>query len=165
MSAISANACNAERTINPAVAKLDFSTVHRKLMDDGEGLGWTLEQCNDADRDYRRFLSLLLEYPSLKLVPTTIIDSFWHFHILDTRKYFADTYSLFGSYLHHDPNMGLEGIEDKKRLAQAFELTKSLYEARFGVSMGNDLQRCGGNCRSCGGRVGEEALQSASRSN
>jgi hypothetical protein len=43
-------------------------------MDPLEGEGWTTGQCEEAEREYRRFLTLLLLYPDRPIVPTAVMD-------------------------------------------------------------------------------------------
>lgn len=131
------------------VESLDLCSVRKKLMDLDEGVGWTHEQCIAAEREYRRFLVLLLKYRDRSIVPNEIMDTFWHFHILDTRSYHRDTQLLFGRYLHHDPYFGIGSTEAHAELIAAFEETQSLYEANFGSRMQEEQSSCNAGCRSC----------------
>jgi hypothetical protein len=62
------------------------------------------------------------------------VDTFWHYHILDTRKYAADCQAVFGQFLHHFPYSGLRGNEDAAAHEAACERMRVLYEETFGVS-------------------------------
>jgi hypothetical protein len=59
------------------------------------------------------------------------VDTFWHFHILDTVKYAADCERVFGYFLHHNPYIGLRGGGDEEVLRQYGERMRELYEATF----------------------------------
>lgn len=119
------------RGIDPNVAALDLSMVKMKLADPEEGKGWSAEQCDDAEVEYKRFLTLNLLYPR-SIVPTTVMDTMWHYHILDTRAYHRDSERIFGGYFHHFPYFGMRGAEDEQNLARSFENTSQLYEKTFG---------------------------------
>ena len=49
--------------IDPNIANLDLEMVKMKLMDTEEGLGWTAEQCEIAEVEYKRFLHLNKKFP------------------------------------------------------------------------------------------------------
>ncbi|MEK7148414.1 MAG: hypothetical protein AAB770_00685 [Patescibacteria group bacterium] len=114
-----------------AIDQLDLGPIKVKLMrEDGEN--WSLEQVNMAEKWYKRFLFLNLMHPSLSIVPTKVIDTFWHYHILDTMKYAKDCQNVFGYFLHHFPYFGMRGDEDAKNLDDAFANTKDLFHREFG---------------------------------
>ena len=114
---------------------LDLDPIKVKLTDPTHGEGWSHEKVERVAIQYRRFLTLIRENPNAAIVPTEAIDDFWHYHILDTSKYAEDCNEYFGYFVHHFPYLGLRGDDDVKRLEDAFENTKSLYEARFGESL------------------------------
>jgi hypothetical protein len=128
---------------------LNFSMIKMKLGHQEDGVGWNNEECNIAEMQYKRFLTLLKLYPSKSIVPNKTMDTFWHYHILDTRKYHKDSSNIFGEYLHHFPYFGLRGDEDKQNLNDAFEETKVLFRLHFGFEMNSTNSTCdqgGGNC-------------------
>lgn len=124
------------------IDKIDFTMIKRKLQDTDEGQGWSAEQCEEAEEEYKRFLSLKREYPDKEIVPNKIVDLFWHQHILDTEKYAKDCETIFGSFMHHYPYFGMNGEEDAQNLVDAFEETKELYEYHFGVVYAGQPKRC-----------------------
>ena len=135
--------------VHPQVAEIDLSMVKMKIQDADEGLGWTEQECEDAELEYKRFLTLNIMYPRA-IVPNTVMDNFWHYHILDTRAYHSDSEKVFGGYFHHFPYFGMRGEEDEKELIKAFERTKVLYEEAFGEPM---LREGQSNCwHDCQGR-------------
>ena len=66
---------------------LDLEPIFIKAMDAEEGHGWTFDFACRVAQEYRRFLVLCLEHPSEPVVPSSLVDDFWHLHILDTQKY------------------------------------------------------------------------------
>ena len=123
--------------IDPTVAAIDLEMVKMKLRQPSEEVNWTEEQSEDAEVEYKRYLTLCLHYPypRFSVVPNKIMDTMWHYHILDTRAYHRDCERVFGGYVHHYPYFGLRGKEDAQRLKETFEETKKLYEREFGEPM------------------------------
>ena len=123
------------RGVEPAIAEIDLSMVKMKLRDQDEGKGWTIEECETAELEYKRYLTLNFRYEDRAIVPTKQIDDFWHYHILDTRAYHRDCQRVFGEYFHHFPYFGMRGDEDEENLKNSFFETVDLYEREFGESM------------------------------
>ncbi len=131
------------------ILTLDLSMIKMKIMDSEDGLGWTYSQCEEAEYEYKRFLLLIYRNPQTGIVPNKIMDKFWHFHILDTRKYYADCKEIFGKLIHHFPYLGMRGEQDKQNLISSFNRTKLLYQTTFGDIMDKNFAFCdsgGGNC-------------------
>lgn len=120
--------------ISPEVAKLDFKGLKWKLSESSEA-EMSPETCDLAEREYRRFLTLKARYPHAILVPSKLMDKFWHAHILDTAAYARDCENLFGRFMHHFPYFGIYGEDDKKDLDDSFAKTDALYQSEFGESM------------------------------
>jgi hypothetical protein len=125
---------NSSAKLDPRVASLDLSMIRKKIVAEKE-LGWTSNQCRSAEREYKRFLTLVFRHRDCAIVPNKIMDAFWHYHILDTEKYAVDTKAVFRKFLHHFPYFGLRGRKDREALAAAFEKTKTLYRQEFGRDM------------------------------
>lgn len=92
----------------------------------------------EADRRaglYRQYMALNLMYPHEPIVPTREIDSMWHQHILDTRKYAEDCEQLYGFFLHHFPYFGLRGVEDEKNWVNQGQITYELFLKHFGINL------------------------------
>ena len=126
-----------DKGIDRDIATVDLEMVKMKLAEPKEGIGWNAEQCADAEIEYKRYLTLCRKFPHphYAVVPNKIMDTMWHYHILDTRAYCRDCDNLFGGYFHHFPYFGLRGEEDEKQLEQSFETTKLLYQKTFGESL------------------------------
>lgn len=129
------------------IEALDLSMIKRKLQDPEEGLGWSAEECEEVEVEYKRYLTLKRAYPEQEIVPNQQVDKFWHYHILDTQKYAEDCQVLFGYFLHHYPYFGMNGPEDEQALANAFAETAALYEAHFGAGYAASAARCRTQCK------------------
>lgn len=114
-----------------AIAELDLEPIKFKLM---HKEGWTPEQAEAVEREYRRFLFLMKIYPQDAAAPLEDVDTFWHYHILDTMKYARDCETVFGYFLHHFPYVGLCAEAGPDVLEQMGERMRELYEVTFGQS-------------------------------
>ncbi len=135
------------------IQALDLEPIMVKLMDPAEGEGWTLEQARETEVWYKRFLYLNAVYPDRSIVPTHAIDSFWHYHILDTLKYAEDCQIVFGYFLHHFPYFGMRGDEDRQNLLDASEQTWNLFREHFNEDpavLHGDMSKC---VKSCTGKT------------
>jgi hypothetical protein len=113
-------------------AALDLEPIKVKLMHQESGEGWSLERANAAEFEYRRFLYLMKKFPQEQAAPSMEVDTFWHYHILDTLKYAEDCQAAFGYFLHHFPYMGLRGEDDLVAHQRVGERMRTLYEETFG---------------------------------
>ena len=116
------------------ISALDFESIKVKLMHKESGEAWSLEHANAMEIEYRRFLYLMKAFPSEQTAPLEDVDTFWHYHILDTMKYARDCEAVFGYFLHHYPYLGMVGENGLEILEQAGDRTRDLYEATFGES-------------------------------
>ncbi|HZV64023.1 MAG TPA: hypothetical protein VFG03_03815 [Telluria sp.] len=117
-----------------AVSDLDLEPIKAKLMHVESGEGWSLEQVNAVEPAYRRFLCLMQLHPNEQIAPLVDVDTFWHYHILDTAKYAADCEQAFGYFLHHYPYLGMGSEEDAAQRQAAADRMCALYEQTFGDS-------------------------------
>lgn len=122
------------------IEALNLDPIKIKLMDSSSGKGWSRHQCDVVEKWYKRFLTLNFQYPEKTIVPTHEIDEFWHYHILDTRKYAEDCQNVFGSFFHHFPYFGMRDEEDSKNHKEAVNNTKNLFLCEFGESL-DELRR------------------------
>ena len=105
----------------------------RCKMNDTPELGLDGEEVEIAVEEYRRFLVLKMENPSVKLAPTGLMDKAWHTHILDTKRYAEDCEAMFGRFLHHHPSYkGVESGDREDVRTRATEMMGALYSERFG---------------------------------
>jgi hypothetical protein len=124
-------AMNANDLFN-AVTQLDLEPIKMKLMHVASGEGWSQEKANAVEKEYRRFLCLMKMYPDEDTAPQVDVDTFWHYHILDTMKYAVDCEQVFGYFLHHYPYVGMRGEEDDQFRLDSGDRMRELYEATFG---------------------------------
>ena len=123
-----------QKGIDPKIASIDLSMVKMKLQDQDEGLGWTADECELAEIEYKRYLQLCMVYGK-GIVPTKRMDNMWHYHILDTIAYHSDCNEVFGFYLHHFPYFGMRGAQDAQNLENSFYVTQQKYFDLFGEPM------------------------------
>ena len=120
---------------------LDLNPIKTKLMHEASGEGWSEARTNAVETEYRRFLFLMKKYPDAGASPTVDVDTFWHYHILDTMKYARDCEAVFGFFLHHYPYVGIAAGTEGEHV-QAGERMRALYEAEFGVVVRGDAAFC-----------------------
>ena len=116
------------------IAALDLDPIKVKLMHVESGEGWSLEKANAVEHEYRRFLYLMKAYPNEQTAPLMDVDTFWHYHILDTQKYAVDCQEVFGFFLHHFPYIGLRGEDDLIAHERLGKRMAEIYEETFGES-------------------------------
>ena len=116
------------------ISALDLNPIKVKLMHKESGEGWTMEKADAMETEYRRFLYLMKAFPNEQTAPLVDVDTFWHYHILDTMKYARDCEQAFGYFLHHCPYIGLEGEDGAEVQGQAGDRMRELYESTFGES-------------------------------
>ncbi|SHH18274.1 glycine-rich domain-containing protein-like [Massilia sp. CF038] len=115
-----------------AIAALDLEPIKTKLMHVASGEGWSQARADAIETEYRRFLYLMHAFPQEETAPTVDVDTFWHYHILDTMKYATDCDQVFGYFLHHYPYLGVHGESDAGAEQRGGERMRELYEATFG---------------------------------
>lgn len=116
-----------------AISDLDLDPIKTKLMHVESGEGWSAARANTVETEYRRFLCLMKVFPHEQTAPLVDVDTFWHYHILDTMKYAADCERAFGYFLHHYPYLGMGAGDDAQRHAGGERMCE-LYEQIFGES-------------------------------
>jgi hypothetical protein len=135
-----------------AVMQLDLTPIKTKLMHIASGEGWSLEKANAVEKEYRRFLCLMKLFPEEDTAPLVDVDTFWHYHILDTRKYAADCEKVFGCFLHHHPYVGMDGSEEDEQFRlDSGDRMRTLYEAVFGEAYPGSVDAPAQNASYCGG--------------
>src|SRR3569833_1443388 len=96
----------------PEIKALDLAPI--SFIAAGE-YGWALEKTEAAELEYRAFLQAIHDHPNEELAPSKDCDLYWHMHVLDTRRFWADCMQIFGRFIHHFPYSGLHGSEDLKQ--------------------------------------------------
>ena len=116
-----------------AFEALDLTPIKMKLMHVESGEGWSEVRANAVEAEYRRYLFLMKKYPDEQASPTVDVDTFWHYHILDTMKYARDCEQVFGYFLHHYPYVGIGEQAVEGEQVRAGERMRELYAAEFGA--------------------------------
>lgn len=124
-----------------AFEALDLNPIKTKLMHAASGEGWSEMHTDAVETQYRRFLFLMKKYPDAGASPSVDVDTFWHYHILDTMKYARDCEAAFGFFLHHYPYVGIAAGSGSEHV-EAGERMRALYEAEFGVLVKGDAAFC-----------------------
>lgn len=158
-----------------AIAAIDLNPIKFKLIQQASGEGWSQERADAIAIEYRRFLYLQHVHPGEVSSPTEDVDTFWHYHILDTRKYADDCDKAFGYFMHHYPYLGLLEGDAEDLSVKAAERTRELYEATFGEAYiraetyGTQAAQAGtmrdllARCQQCGAARPAEAKTYAAR--
>ena len=93
--------------LHPKVESLDLERFSWKILNDKNRSKSISQVLVDiSEKEYRRFLTLKVENPDVRLTPTPLMDLFWHAHILDTISYAEDCEKILGGFMHHVPNFG-----------------------------------------------------------
>jgi hypothetical protein len=160
METLTKSKCKDPSQIMKDLQELDLDCIKIKLMlmqKKETGRHWTMDKINKVCGMYKNFLYLAATEED-SVVPTSDIDEFWHVHILDTQKYYADCERIFGNFIHHFPYFGIRSDGDGEELEEAFKKTCGLYKDAFGEkytqSSGNEspCSHCKDvRCRTCKG--------------
>lgn len=127
-----------------SIERLDLSAIKKKLMHRESGENWPAERADAVEKEYKRFLYLMKTFPTESTAPSVDVDTFWHYHILDTQKYAADCEHVFGYFLHHYPYIGMEGRADDEQVHEAAaSRMRDIYEATFGETYQPSAAYCG----------------------
>ena len=138
-----------------AVMALDLNPIKLKLMHVESGEGWSFDKATAVEKEYRRFLCLMKMFPEEDTAPLVDVDTFWHYHILDTMKYAADCEQAFGYFLHHYPYVGLRGEDDEQFRLDSGERMRTLYEATFGDAYPGSAAADGASAFCAGPAIGK----------
>lgn len=136
-----------------SIRELDLSQIKLKLMHIPSGEGWSAAKADAVEHEYRRFLCLMKAFPHESTVPLEDVDTFWHYHILDTVKYARDCRSAFGYFLHHHPYVGIDSAGDDAERDRSGLRMQELYEQRFGASYeaaAQKMSQAGAYCSATG---------------
>ena len=117
------------------IQNLNFDRIKFKLSVKEDGEIWSKERIDFAEEEYKRFLTLIKLFPKKSIVPSKIMDEFWHMHILDTGAYRDDCQTIFGRFIDHFPYFGIYGNDDRNELMKSFEETKVIYFEHFNMAL------------------------------
>ena len=114
-----------KKEVAKKIFNLDLDKIKFKIINHSKNEKF-LNSIDKIELDYKNFLLLNYLYPNRRNVPNENIDEFWHYHILDTKKYREDCESIFGRFLDHNPYFGLSNKEEYQELQKEFEETNKL---------------------------------------
>src|SRR6266508_3085616 len=117
-----------------AICALDLEPIKLRVMDPELGEGWTREYAESVERAYRNYLTMLVKHPenTEDIVVSKDVDELWNAHSLHTMKYTEDCERVFGTYLHHNPDISGRAPAEIERKAALVEKTRCLYQQEFG---------------------------------
>src|SRR5713101_2171247 len=140
-----------------AIRALDLEPIKLRVMDPELGEGWTREYAESIEGAYRNYLTMLVKHPEdvENIVVSKDVDEFWHTHILHTMKYTEDCERVFGTYLHHNPDIGGHAPAEIDRKATLVEKTRRLYQQEFGRTQ-NRNTAWAANTAMCGAAIRAE---------
>ncbi|QEC78963.1 glycine-rich domain-containing protein [Mucilaginibacter ginsenosidivorax] len=134
------------------IAALNLSAIGKKIT----AAGKAEIAIETAEQEYKRFLTMVAVFPGERIVPNIPADWFWHEHILDTRRYMADTTGIFGNFLHHQPVYETSN-EINQTIKAAEKRSEELYRYLFKTEMQFAFADCSdGNEGSCWAVSAEE---------
>ena len=143
-----------------AIQALDLEAIRLRVMDAEFGEGWSREHAENIELAYRNYLTMLVKHPddAEDIVVSKDVDEFWHAHILHTMKYTEDCERVFGTYLHHNPHVGVRTPADIERKAALAVKTQRLYLEEFGGEQREKAAYCGASVKAqdaayCGASV------------
>jgi len=127
-----------------ALGSMDFSDIKFAMV--SSGAYETVEEADEAEKNYKRFLALNKILNS-SLVPAKNVDKFWHNHILDTRRYHQDMHAFFGHMFHHSPG-AVHGPIDEDYWRRAGERSAAIWKDAFGEDFPrSERSICYGICK------------------
>lgn len=106
----------------------DMTEVKKRLVHD-DGITW--EEADLLEREYKRFIALIVMNPGPRFPISKQVDPMWHAHLLFTRDYAAMCKMVNnGQFIHHQP---MTSKVDAKEIRQIyFEHTLPEYQRVFG---------------------------------
>ncbi len=138
-----------------AIAELDLFNVMQRLQSPPpRGKNWSAAKAAEAEKWYRRFLTVTLKHPTEVTAPNEDVDEVWHMHILDMKQYEEDTTRIFGHVLYHKPTFG------EIDLTRQFRTTNELLLQEFGEEPPTTEHYAPASCCS-GSNVTKEELNAA----
>ncbi|AIB12909.1 hypothetical protein ABAZ39_13110 [Azospirillum argentinense] len=110
-----------------AIRTLDLSWLEAQLV---RHHGFEPERARRVIEHYRCVLEIAADHPNRAIAPPAGADKAWHVHMLNNKRYNEDCLRLFGTVLHHDPELcGTPAFWD------AWDFTREQFAARLGVAL------------------------------
>jgi hypothetical protein len=120
----------------------DFTILKRWMVQNNV---YPASAVNEAEVEYKRFLTMYLLCPDVILPVSNEVDPFWHSHILFTEDYIKMSDMVFGKYLIHRPAIldsqhMLDGLFQQNTMVKYQEIFGTLNLAYWGSAC------CAGGC-------------------
>ncbi len=90
---------------------------------------------DEAMEALRQYYALpILEYPRQQFAISTVVDEYWHWHVLDTRGWQDFCYRIYGRMMHHVP-LDPDDYYSSTRVWELYTETRELLIDHFGNSV------------------------------
>lgn len=110
-----------------AASALDLSWIEDHLVTRN---GFEREDAVRAVDAHRCVMEIAADHPSRAIAPPAIADEALHVHMLNSRRYFTDCQSVFGKYLHHNPE-----VYGTPAFWEAWDFTRQQFAQRRGIEL------------------------------
>ncbi|HEY9755982.1 MAG TPA: hypothetical protein V6C97_12520 [Oculatellaceae cyanobacterium] len=97
-----------------------------------EHTGWSRPFAIKAIDEYKRFMILRSLDVHRELIPSMIVDSVWHLHLLYTVNYQQFCRSVLDvDFIHHEPSKG--NVKEEQERVRRYHETLTAYAAVFSI--------------------------------
>jgi len=105
----------------------DFSRVRDFLVNHAI---YEEDELDDIQREYTRYLALIVGYGGARFIMSSAVDDFWHAHVLHTKDYQAMCHWLGRGFIHHHPT---SSKAERDALSSEYDDTIRTYAKHFGT--------------------------------
>jgi len=120
---------NTIQSITSSIDQIDLSVI-RSCLAEHEGIKDS--QARKLEEEYKRFIALAIAYPEHNLAISSVVDAFWHQHLMHTIDYVQFCERLAGRFLHHCPFEAHQADVEDEAIDESYLQTLSLYATHFG---------------------------------
>lgn len=106
--------------------------THKKMKKRGETPVLTEAEAVEALRQY--YALPILEFPRQQFAISSVVDEYWHWHVLDTRGWRDFCNRVYGCMMHHVP-LDPDDHVDFTRVRDLYNETRRLLVEHFGASV------------------------------
>jgi len=103
--------------------------AHKKMVRKGETPVLSEAEAVEALRQY--YALPILEYPRQQFAISSVVDEYWHWHVLDTRGWRDFCQRVYGCMMHHVP-LDPDNYPDFARVRNLYIETRALLVEHFG---------------------------------
>lgn len=122
---------NTKNIYEQRIKSIDFTSLENRYQ---KRYGYGGHDTKDILSEYKKFLIIKCvneDYDASKYSPSPIVDTMWHLHILDTKKYLEAMNILFDGnkkfFIHHDIDGDLDTNARDKRYINTINQYKLLF--------------------------------------